>query len=192
MKIREFSWRADDLGLLATMFFRENQAKHPRRAGHGWANDSNGLSPLFTLSHKVFTCVSVSWLHSFNCSIHWSRSLVISLSSIVGDVAILSRPAIDFFPAHGGWLASAGLFHTRRTWITLSKTRGRAPNSIPPKNYNTAKSHRTRPLTRNSYYVLRKIWLKRFTQTMTAPIRIFQFCWFSVWLRFYRTNALCD
>lgn len=132
-------------------------SKTPPPPGQNRANDSNGLSPLFTLSHKVFTCVSVSWLHSFNCSIHWSRSLVISLSSIVGDVAILTRPAVDFFPAHGGWLANAGLFHTRRTRITLSKTRGRAPNSIPPKNYNTAKSHRTRPLTRNSYYVLRKI-----------------------------------
>lgn len=35
-----------------------------------------------TLSQRVRTCVSVNWLHSFNCSIHWSRSFVVALSSI--------------------------------------------------------------------------------------------------------------
>lgn len=37
---------------------------------------------LLTLSQRVRTCVSVNWLHSFNCSIHWSRSFVVALSSI--------------------------------------------------------------------------------------------------------------
>jgi len=37
---------------------------------------------LLTLSQRVRTCVSVNWLHSFSCSIHWSRSFVVALSSI--------------------------------------------------------------------------------------------------------------
>lgn len=36
-----------------------------------------------TLSHSVFTWASVNCLHSFNCSIHWSRSFRVVLSSIV-------------------------------------------------------------------------------------------------------------
>lgn len=37
----------------------------------------------FTLSHNVFTCVSVNCLHSFSCSINWSKSLSVALSSMV-------------------------------------------------------------------------------------------------------------
>lgn len=39
-----------------------------------------------TFSHKVLTWASVNWLHSFNCSIHWSRSFVVALSSIAVEV----------------------------------------------------------------------------------------------------------
>ena len=40
-----------------------------------------------TLSHRVFTWLSVSCLQSFNCSIHWSSSLRDAFSSIVGFCA---------------------------------------------------------------------------------------------------------
>lgn len=42
-----------------------------------------------TLSHRVFTCVSVSCLHSFSCSIHWSKSLSVALSSILVPFSVL-------------------------------------------------------------------------------------------------------
>lgn len=41
---------------------------------------------IHTFSHRVLTCASVNWLHSFNCSIHWSRSFVVALSSIAVEV----------------------------------------------------------------------------------------------------------
>jgi len=46
------------------------------------SHGENGQGPGLTLSQRVRTCVSVNWLHSFNCSIHWSRSFVVALSSI--------------------------------------------------------------------------------------------------------------
>lgn len=47
-----------------------------------------------TLSHNVFTCVSVNCLHSFNCSINWSKSLSVALSSMFH--ALLFRRIYNF------------------------------------------------------------------------------------------------
>lgn len=38
---------------------------------------------IFTISQSVFTWDSVSCLHSFSCSIHWSKSTIVFLSSII-------------------------------------------------------------------------------------------------------------
>lgn len=44
----------------------------------------------FTLSHNVFTCVSVNCLHSFSCSINWSKSLSVALSSMFHTLTVWS------------------------------------------------------------------------------------------------------
>ena len=61
-----------------------NRTFWPSKFTRTWLNIAFRLNLWMpTLSHKVFTWVSVSCLHSFSCSIHWSKSLSVALSSII-------------------------------------------------------------------------------------------------------------
>lgn len=97
-------WRAKDFSLSFTTNFHAFSVDF-----FAWKKSRKDPRKLLTISHSVLTWVSVSCLHSFSCSIHWSKSFKVVLSSMI----IFTRNFCRLYRIFNH------LFHTKRTQETI-------------------------------------------------------------------------
>lgn len=97
-------WRAKDFSFSLTTNFHAFSVDF-----FAWKMSRKDPRKLLTISHSVLTWVSVSCLHSFSCSIHWSKSFKVVLSSMI----IFTRNFCRLYRIFNH------LFHTKRTQETI-------------------------------------------------------------------------